>query len=85
MWTDAADDHLEKGKLFRQKTEEPRGNITKQIEKAAKRTATAQSRALAEQIRAGQSLVAKARDRETERGGPTRLLAQLAGRWGPII
>ncbi len=23
--------------------------------------------------------------RETERGGPTRLVAQLAGRWGPII
>jgi hypothetical protein len=23
--------------------------------------------------------------RDTETGGPTRLLAQLAGRWGPII
>jgi hypothetical protein len=23
--------------------------------------------------------------RETERGGPTRLVAQLAERWGPII
>jgi hypothetical protein len=40
MWTDAAADHLQKGKLFRQKTEEPRGNITKQLENVAKRTAT---------------------------------------------
>jgi hypothetical protein len=51
MWTDAAADNLEKGKLFRQKTEEAtteRDNITKQIESTAKRTAHSaeQSRAL---------------------------------------
>ncbi len=51
MWTDAAD-HLEKGKLFRQKREEPRRNVTKQTEKAAKRTATMQSKALADQSKA---------------------------------
>jgi len=45
MWTDAAADHLEKGKLFRQKTEEPRGNSTKQLENVTKRTAKVQSSA----------------------------------------
>ncbi len=55
MWTDAAADHLEKGKLFRQKTEEAtteRDNITKQIESTAKRTAHSAEQSRAEHCRA---------------------------------
>ncbi len=73
MWTDAAADNLEKGKLFRQKTEEAtteRDNITKQIESTAKRTAHSaeQSRALqswTEQNRAEPSRVGQIRAEES--------------------